>query len=334
MPKIIIKGKSQLFFSDNDPEKTWRLKEKIVAVVESHIQSRDDLYTFSSQRIRNAVGDLEEVDVAFTNFSNPTDVFEFIQVRDRKNTAGRPWIEQILGQRKSLGINGGIMVSTSQFSAQAIRLAEHNNVLLRLLLPEVNENIRRWYKPDSIGIRNPIIKINKANILARTDKKILSFEADAMKTTENNILVPTATLGEYEVISLSRVFDVDIIQHEERNEELLSKIPTDGIFHKSAAAIEYKKPRLYLKVKSTDINLPDQNNVLPIGAIVFFIDVNHQHSDFPIAYRYKYIDAFNNEMLAQIIVAATNIEDQRHYICLLKHNVDGENMSLGGAFFQ
>jgi hypothetical protein len=39
-------------------------------------------------------------------------------------------------------------------------------------------------------------------------------------------------------------------------------------------------------------------------------------------------------MLAQIIVAATNIEDQRHYICLLKHNVDGENMSLGGAFFQ
>ena len=70
MPEIIIKGKSQLFFSDNDPEKTWRLKEKIVAVVESHIQSRDDLYTFSSQRIRNAVGDLEDVDVAFTNFSN------------------------------------------------------------------------------------------------------------------------------------------------------------------------------------------------------------------------------------------------------------------------
>ena len=53
---------------------------------------------------------------AFADVSDPTTSFDFVQIRDRDNTEGRPWVEQILGQRNSLEIGIGAMVLTERFS--------------------------------------------------------------------------------------------------------------------------------------------------------------------------------------------------------------------------
>ncbi len=336
MPEVTIEGKPRLYFSTNASDKSWRFKEKIVAVIESYFQNLDDLYVFSSKKIQNIVNDPEEIDVAFANISDPTSIFEFVQVRDRQNTEGRPWVEQLLGQRASLGIEaGGIMVSTGKFSQNAIRLASKKNIRLRLLLPESEENIKVWYEPNTIGVQSPIVEIDHCSVLAGVDNRILEFKTDERKSIENNILVPTTEKNKYRIISLARVFDVDVMGNNKRQKEFLAKIPINTEFHKATLVIQYKRPRLYLKVNPPYITVSGEpKEILPIVGIVFFVRANHQALNFPIAYRYKYVDAINNTCIGQAIIAEDYLDDQEFYICLLRHNIVGDNRNIGGAFFK
>jgi hypothetical protein len=246
MPIVSSEGKARLFFSTNDPDELWRFKEKVVAVIESYFQDTDDMYVFSSVRIPNIVGDPTEVDVAYSTITDPTEFFEFVQVRDRSNTQGRPWVEQIVGQRRSLDIEAGTMVSTSEFSKQAIRLAKNQKIPLRLLLPESVENIKFWYSSDYVGIANPIIEIDHSSILVARGDRIYELIADRKKCIEKNVFVPTDELDQYKIISLRRVFDVDIMKHSEREEEFIGKLPKDDLFHNATVGIEYEEPRLFM----------------------------------------------------------------------------------------
>jgi len=334
MPSVTIEGKPRIFFSDNAPDEPWRLKEKVVSVIESYFQGVEDLYIFSSKRIPNVVGEPVEVDVAYTGVSDPTTVFEFIQIRDRQEIAGRPWVEQLLGQRTSFGLNAGIMVSTNQFSGNAVRLAKKFNIPLRLLLPETAENIKQWYISDTIGIQSPIIEISFCSILAKAENMVLEFKADRNKCIEDNILVATGRPHNYRVISLARVFDVDVMQNDIRREELLTKIPADNTFHKATLAIQYNQPRLYLKRNLANPSGGDSTKeIQPISAIIFFIQAKYLSLNMPITYRYRYLDATNKKCLAQAIIAEFDMGNQRNYICLVRHNIDGDNRNLGGAFF-
>lgn len=334
MPSISSEGKPRIFFSDNSPDESWRFSEKIVAIIESYFRGLDDLYIYSSKTIKNVVGDPEEIDVAFCDVSDPTSTFDFVQVRNRENVEGRPWVEQVLGQRTSLGINAGIMVSTEQFSQPAINLAIKNDIPLRLLLTETDENIKTWYRPDSIGLSNPIVKIIHCSLLAKMDDKIVEFKADGKKILENNILVPTTDVNTHNVISLRRVFDVDVMQNNTRHEEFLSKIPQDATFHKATVAIEYEQPCLYLKANLTERNPTNKTTaILPINGIVFFLDASRQFINTPITHRYKYIDVIKNNCIAQAVVSELNFNNQRYYICLVRHNIIGDNRNIGGAFF-
>lgn len=335
MPSIDSEGKPRIFFSDNSLNESWRLTEKVVAVVESYFRGRDDLYIYSSKMMKNVVGDAEEVDVAFADVSDPTTNFDFVQIRDRENTEGRPWVEQILGQRTSLEIDAGIMVSTERFSQPAINLAKSKNIPLRLLLPETDENIKAWYKPDTIGLQTPLVNIVRCSILIKVEDKIIEFKADDKKSLNNNILVPTHEVNIYNVISLRRVFDVDVMQNNTKQKEFLDKIPIDGSFHKATIAIEYKQARLYLKVNSLDISKRTSiKEISPIQAIVFFLSANRQMINAPITHKYKYVDAIGNNIIAQAILAEVDFNKKRHYICLVRHNIVGDNRNIGGAFFR
>ena len=52
MPEVTTEGKPRLYFLPNAADKSWRLKEKIAAVIESYFQRLDDLYVFSPKRIK------------------------------------------------------------------------------------------------------------------------------------------------------------------------------------------------------------------------------------------------------------------------------------------
>lgn len=335
MPTVSSKGKPRLIFSSNDQDKLWRLKEKIVAVIESYYQDLDDLFVYSSVGIKNIVGDDTEVDVAFSSLSDPTDYFEFIQVRDRENTQGRPWIEQLLGQRQSLKLKKGIMVSTTRFSTPAKRLAKNQDIPLRLLLPESDESIYQWYAPDVLSISSPLIEIDHSCLLLGATDRIIKLDADSKKISKNNILVKTEETNKYSEFSLQRVFDLDIRQNSPKLNELIEHVPRDNIFHSASIGIEYKEPRLY--VNYTDIlseNAEVKSEILPIMGIVFFVKINRRFQDYPICHKFKYIDAQNNNLLAQAIVSEINSKNLKYYYCLIRHHIDKEFYGIGGGFFR
>jgi len=333
MPKVSVEGKQTLFFSKNAADQSWRFKEKMVAVIESFFQNRNDLFTFSSTKIRDIVNDLEDLDVAFASIEDPTDFFSFVEVRDRGKKVGRQYIQEVMGKRTSLSIDTCKIVSTKGFTRNAIRLASKVDIPLRMLLPESNQNIKKWFSPDYIGMGSPLVEVAKCSVLARSGDKILEFKADQAKSLENNILIPTENPDRYKVISLSRVFDVDVMRNQKHREDFLANVPMDNEFHKSTVSCQYEEPRLYLKVDKTG-NDSNEDSVLPIAAIVFFVLVSRQSVNAPINRRYKYLDAVTEEKIAEVIVADILADKQPYYVSLIRHSCDGESCQIGGASFR
>lgn len=335
MPEIILEGKPTLFFTTHQADKDWRLKEKTVAVIESYFQEQHDLLTFSSTKIKDVVGSLEDVDIAYTSLSDPTDYFSFVEVRNRHKNVGRQYVQEIIGKRISLGLEKCKIVSTKGFSANAIRLASDQGICLRLLVLETAQNIKRWFKPDFIGIDNPMFRIVKCSILVAMGDRIYELKADQDKVLENNIVVPTDEPHSYRVISLTRVFNVDVMQKLE-SDTLLAGIPIDGKFYKSPPlTVEYKDARLYLRIKAPPPGVSGKNGdpIFPIRGIVFFVMINRPPSMAKITNRYQYLDAVSKEKIAELFLASFHVEHKPHYVCLMRYNCDGENCKLGGALF-
>lgn len=323
---ITIEGKPTLFFSASHADKSWRLTEKIVAVIESFLQCRDELFTLSSARIRDIARDLEDVDVAYTSTPHPMDPFSSVEVKDTKGKVGRQYIQEVMGKRDSLGIDTCVVVSTSGFTRNAIRLASRPEVSipLRLLHPETEENIRKWYRADFIAAW-PLVQIVQWHVEGTTVGTIQESEVDRVKTSENNILVPTRKPHTYRVLPLPRVFDVEVMEHREYRDKFLPEIPDDGAFHEVSVPVQYEKPRLYWQSGAV---------FLSIERIDFLGRAKRPFPNAPITHRYKYLDAVSNQKIAEAIVAEARIKGQRHYICLVRYSWVGETFQLGGGFFR
>jgi hypothetical protein len=334
MPKVVAEGKPTLFFSTYAKDKEWRVKEKFTAIIESCLQDLEDHYTYSPIRMPNIVGELEEVDVAFSKIDKPEDIFQFIQVRDRNQTEGRPWVQQILGQQKTLGIDSSIAVSTKSFSKNALNLASEFNIKLRLLHPESDNEIRKWFSPGYIGMHRPVSKIEKSSLLVDLDTKIIELRADRNRVTENNILVKMEEKNTFGIISLNRVFNADVIRNKEHSNKLFENIPHDLNFHKATIAVEYKAPRLFVKLKNGENVGPGENSIRPIRGIVFFVYASNKALEAPIKHRFKYLDPVNGSLLAQMIVGEIKIENEVNFISLVRHSCDEDFCKIGGAFFQ
>jgi hypothetical protein len=334
MPKAIVEGKPTLFFSTNAKDKDWRVKEKFTAIIESCLQDLEDYYTYSPIRIRNIIGEFEEVDVAFSRFEKPEDIFQFVQIRDRNQTEGRPWIQQILGQQKTLGVESSIAVSTKSFSKNAINLSAEFKIKLRLLHYESEDAIRQWFSPMYVGIHRPISRIEKSSLLVDFGSKIVELKVDRNKVSENNILVKIDGKNTFGAISLNRVFDADVIRNKEHSDKLFENIPGDLNFHKATIAIEYINPRLFVKLKNDEIIVSGENSIRPIRGIVFFVYASSKALKAPIKHRFKYLDPVKGAVLAQMIVGEVEIENELNFISIVRHSCDGDWCKIGGAFFR
>jgi len=325
MPKTTSIGKPTLFFREIQNEKKWRKTEKIVAIIESYLQDVENVYTFSSVDIKNVVEDPTEIDVAFSNIDDPAEFFNFVQVRDRSGGQGRPWVEQVIGQKNSLGINNATMVSTSSFSGEAIRLAKNQEIKLRLLLPESIDEIKKWFKPDYIGLEQPLTKIIHCSLLTSKGKQVQELKTDNKNLNEKSVLLPTQKPNEFHSIPLTKVFDVDVLQNPDRKEELFERIIPDNEFHEVTLAIEYKNPRLFAY---------SEGEILPIRVIIFKVQVKNHKIFFPIEESYKYLDADSSELLAQATIFVGQLSGQKYYATLIRHKCENSQCLLGGAFYQ
>lgn len=174
-------------------------------------------------------------------------------------------------------------------------------------------------------MEQPLVEMVECRVVAKVGDRFQEFKAGRARSLENNILVPTREPHTYRVVSLSRVFDVDVMLHERRHDEFIAQIPRDGVFHKALVGIEYEKPRLFLRFRG---------GIFPITHIAFLVMVNRQFVDMPITHRYKYLDGVTKEKIAEAIVFEATVQGQRHYLCLVRYSCDGETCQLGGAFFR
>lgn len=322
MPTISTTAKPRLFFADSSKNKEWRLVEKVVALIESYFQGRDDIFTFSPSRVRNVVGDLEELDVTFAAIDDPTTAFEFVQVRDRDQVEGRPWVQQILGQRESQNLRGGTMVSTTGFAETAIRLAAQQNIHLRLLLPEEAVN-QRWVQHDALRLKVTELTIHKGLLTVRDGQADRYFEAESAKCDAPLVLAPKNDCGEYLLVSLRQILEADLLR--QRRDEIASKSKGSHEAGKIQVGITYGNPHLRV-----DVN----GRICDITEIQFLISMHCKSHAYPITHRYKYLDAITRIALAEAVMAQIAQGESISYYCLIMMpNPDG-SMQIGGGYFR
>lgn len=320
MPVASSPGKPLLFFSAHHADKEWRLKEKLVAVIESYLQPVADPYTFSNARLLDVIGSTEEVDVAFSTTGDPRAAFSFVEVRDRNKKVGRPYIQQIIGKMKTLGVHQCAVVSTRGFAQKAIRLAEHEGIRIRVLSRSTPEK-QSWYTAQSIEIRQPVLRIDHGSVLASVNGAIQEFTCAGDQAT---LLAPTADADQYRAVPLARIFEVDFLGRPETRRQVWERVPKDGQIHRATYSMTYKTPVLQLECKGSRY---------PVGGIVYFAEIGVLAAPAPVADAYEYIDGSTQGLLAQLILAPFSLGGQQRYACLVRHSCDGERCKIGGAFF-
>jgi hypothetical protein len=99
------------------------------------------------------------------------DVFNIIECRLHRNKQDVKWIEELIGRRMSLGADAVIAVSSSGFTAGAIKKANKYGVLLKDLVALSDEEIVAWTK--GINIRLLFYRYSKFRLeLAFNDEDL------------------------------------------------------------------------------------------------------------------------------------------------------------------
>ena len=128
----------------------WRDFEKLVARIEQVVAGSGVSVT-SPDRVRSLItGRKREVDASIRTTVGSAEVLVTIECRRRKAKQDVTWLEQLGCKRQALGAARTIAVSSSPFTSDAIRVARHYGVDLRVL-SEINETeIREWVLPQSL----------------------------------------------------------------------------------------------------------------------------------------------------------------------------------------
>jgi hypothetical protein len=233
-----------------------------------------------------------------------------------------------MGKRQSLEIDRCEIVSTKEFTGNAKRLASKVGISLRLLVPDSNSDSRKWYGGDHIQFESRLVNVEKCSIIAKIKDGFQEFQADRSKSSENNILVLTERPGTYRVVSLSQVFDVEVMRNKEHCDTMFERVPRGNALHKATVAYEYGEQDhfYFMQVRN--------HGIVPIAAIVFFVYAGNVSIDAPIGYRFRYTDAVSKKIMAEVVCAKLTLQEQLHYITLVRHSCDGQNCQLGGAFFR
>jgi hypothetical protein len=334
LPSINIQGKQAIFFSRNDANKPWRQYEKIIAAFEGALQPRDDVLTFSSVKVTDIIGRPEQVDIALVNPSNPSDYFSFVEVRNRDENVGRPYIQEVMGKKISLNKDDCKIVSTKGFAPDAITLATHQGISLRILLPETVQNIKKWFSAGGITInKRPLIRISKYVVVTKQGEGYRSVEIMGSNDNHSEILAPTGDPNAYRVIPPVAALNAECLKHRDDVSKLFDNIPEDGKFHQ-VAPITIEFPNKPLRFRLINVSTTVQDSpLIPIEAIVFFIEASKFTAFAPIEERYRYIDAATNEVMAQAILTKCQVEDKILYTLLARHSCDGVRCKLAGAAF-
>lgn len=112
MPQVTGHGEETVFFSIEGEGEQWRLMEKVAAALEGFCRPPgEQFWTFSTAKVTDIVGAKEQVDVAYSYVPNPEEAFSFVEVRHRGSRVQRPYVQEVMGKKRSLRIADCCIVS-------------------------------------------------------------------------------------------------------------------------------------------------------------------------------------------------------------------------------
>lgn len=335
MPGISSHASNRLFFTQRKKDERWRLLEQLTAVIESYLLPVADPYAFSPAKVPNKVQDLVEVDVAYCLTSDPRCPFSFVQIRDRSNNIGRPYMEQVVGQKATLGINQAVVVSSSGFSSSALRLAKAEDIATRILRVASPEELAEWCSLSHLEIKQPVFKVMDVTSICKKGNGFRTYKVPAglspynvpfLEPVENTstqfdqiTLDPTGR--PFKIIPIGAVLN-RILAQGTHYEELISKIPEDGHPHVATIAQEFSKSIYYLK--STE-------GVEQVNGLVLNVEAQRNFVA-PLSASYHYIDAQDKHTLGDIVVAEFIIGDSSFRFCLTR-TLWPDGQRVGGAYY-
>jgi len=124
-------------------EKDWREFEKLISRIEAAL-APEGAKVESPDHIQDKVtGEMREVDAAIRYQIGTVPILITIECRDRSGIEDVTWIEQIATKRENIGAAKTIAVSSSGFTAPAIKLAELKGIEIRRISDITDEEIKK-----------------------------------------------------------------------------------------------------------------------------------------------------------------------------------------------
>ncbi len=128
----------------------WREFEKLVTRIEATLVPKGAIVR-SPDRLRSLLTNrLREVDASIKVKLGTTDIVVTVECRKRKASQDVTWLEQLSSKKQALGVARTIAVSTSDFSSDAINVARHYGIDLRVVRDITITDIESWPFPESM----------------------------------------------------------------------------------------------------------------------------------------------------------------------------------------
>ncbi len=131
-------------FSKTNSTPLWRDFEKLVARIEQ-VLAGSGIKVISPDRIPSLLtGRRREVDASLRTKIGSAEVLVTIECRKRHARQDVTWIEQLGSKKQALGAARTIAVASSAFSDDAVRVARHYGIDLRVLSEISEADMRNW----------------------------------------------------------------------------------------------------------------------------------------------------------------------------------------------
>lgn len=211
-------------------------------------------------------GGNREVDVAIRMKVGSTPILILIECRDRDAIEDVTWIEQLHTKVSDLNANKVIAVSSSGFSENARKKAEHHGIETRSVNDLQFDDIKDWFQSDHIKCYRNVYDIK--DIAVHIDNIELVKEGLPGIRLTDEMIYSTKNGGPF---SLHTIFVALLDQH-----GIWKKVPEDNNIHETPLGFIFDDPDDYYYIKH-------ENRNLKIRELHFIVDLKIEITEKPIS---------------------------------------------------
>lgn len=243
--------------------------ELLIKMLEEVMLPQGALIKSPDYIVDKITGQKREVDISIKMDLGSTPILIIIECRDRNDTEGTTWIEQLRTKTNDLNANKVIAVSSYGFSAPAIEKGRHYGIETRTYKELSHDDIKSWFLPNHMLKQNKIFQIIKAKIIF-LDIKSLDNDIINNRTVSDDFIIRPSDRRK---VNLNSIFSF-IAEHE----NLWENIPVDKDFQVYNFNANYDNPQSRFEIEHKSefhtiiqiqfsVNMKIETQIIPISKI-------------------------------------------------------------------